>query len=767
MKLFMRFKVCSSPWRQSLKVPIVAIASMLFIVSTLGAQTVRHRVPPSSFETVAIMYTANSRGLHAATQTQTPASAQQTIITALRKEYKDILLVDLGNFMGATPTTYLTKGEFDFQIMELLGYNLLHISVDEFIDGVESLKQRVANTKIPVLAGNMSIIGSTAVKWSILPCGNRKIGFIGVTSLLFPTLVMDDMREGVVLDTARDYIFESIRQMAGHADIVVALTDLTEDEAYRLRNINGLDLIITTGGDALKNDSDWLSVGFPGGGLAAVARTYSQGSAVHVLELHGYPEENKWTLDQIKGDVYPITKGTPRENATDAWIQWDIDTMIKSKSKIIGELAYPLPNDGGMSRQTALGKTVADIIRSKSKSHLAILRADALGAGLPEGAITDWDLIEAMPYPYKLFVVKLTGTQIEGLISKSQGKTGTSGYLQFSGLSQGGPDGIENLINGVPIDPMRNYTVTCSDFLVRGGGGYDELKDAHIVERIPMSTQEVCREAFADYGTLIIKNLPMERERNFWYKRCQIGISLAGLIANPSNEVLYPAEASVSVPQYFSSGCDVRLDVNRESFSSGFDNFIESSYSMTWDNKWNPTVNLDSINVGSQYTLYLSNIVFNGTKTFDPYVSTRMYNVMIYPDPQYYVTSSSATRPGSLYCAGGVVLAPFKSMTLKSGVRWQKQLFDWNQKAVTGLEEIFDFNIDILGNVLKIDNHVDVFYAFDHLGDNITVSSVNTITLNLWNAFQLAPQIKLFYNSLIGQLAYTLEIPFMFTTTFE
>ena len=67
-----------------------------------------------------ILYTANTKGLHAASQIDAPASAIQTIINALRAEHRDSLLVDLGNFMGATPTTVLTQGKFDFQVMELL-----------------------------------------------------------------------------------------------------------------------------------------------------------------------------------------------------------------------------------------------------------------------------------------------------------------------------------------------------------------------------------------------------------------------------------------------------------------------------------------------------------------------------------------------------------------------------------------------------------------------------------------------------------------------
>ena len=114
-----------------MKRAIIVMVSALVIAGALQAQVIRTQVPSSPFETVTILYTANTKGLHAASQTDAPASAIQTIISALRAEHKDSLLVDLGNFMGATPTTVLTQGKFDFQVMELLGYDLLHLSDGE------------------------------------------------------------------------------------------------------------------------------------------------------------------------------------------------------------------------------------------------------------------------------------------------------------------------------------------------------------------------------------------------------------------------------------------------------------------------------------------------------------------------------------------------------------------------------------------------------------------------------------------------------------
>jgi 2',3'-cyclic-nucleotide 2'-phosphodiesterase (5'-nucleotidase family) len=215
--------------------------AFILITGGLDARVIRRKVPNSSFETVTIIYMANTRGLHAATQTDTPASALQTIINAVREEYKDTLLVDLGNFMGATPTTVLSQGKLDFQDLELLGYDLVHISNDEFVMGVENLNLCIRDSKTPVLAGNLNIAESTALKWTIFSCGNRKVGFIGVTSAFFDQLVIENMRKNVEIESAMSYITKLIDEMTGRADIVVALTDLGEDEIALIRDIPGLE----------------------------------------------------------------------------------------------------------------------------------------------------------------------------------------------------------------------------------------------------------------------------------------------------------------------------------------------------------------------------------------------------------------------------------------------------------------------------------------------------------------------------------------------
>jgi hypothetical protein len=270
--------------------------------------------------------------------------------------------------------------------------------------------------------------------------------------------------------------------------------------------------------------------------------------------------------------------------------------------------------------------------------------------------------------------------------------------------------------------------------------------------------QDLCREAFQKYGSLEIAGLAMDKEANFWFSKFHVAAAVAAFVADPSNVLLYPAEVTLIGQQLISWSLESRLDVIRMNYISGFESFVYAQYGLAWDKNWTPAQTLDDLQVGTQFSLYLSNLLFGGIKTIDPYVSAIMETVMIYPDPTNHILDQSLPRPGSLKLAGGVELTPFGLMSLKLGFRWQNEPFSWNVPAVTGLEGILAFKADIFRDILSFDTTTDVFSAFDFSSQGITVSSVNHLFFALKGNFKVGPRVQLFYNSLVGHLAYFFDV---------
>jgi len=745
------------------------VALALAVCQALDAQLIRKRVPASAFETVTIAYTANTRGLYTEGQTEASASAFQSMIAGVRREYKDVLLLDLGNFIGPAPTSILSEGRFDVAVLERHGYDLVHISSDDFDIGTENLRNRISETKVPVLSGNLTMKGGLGLTSIIIAAGNRKVGFIGVTSRKFPQLVLANMRTDAVVASATQYIAQAISDMEGKADIVVALTDLDEVEMAGIRDIPGLDLILTTGGNSVKPGSDWISVGFPGTKRAAIARVLSEGKAVYVLDLHGHPEGNKWTIDEVVGEVYPVTQDTPRDPATERWTTQQLETILRFNNKTLGELRAPLPNDEGKTRQTPLGGAVADLMRSQTKAQLALVDAGALRKGLGSGPVTEWDLIEAIPYPDPVVVVSLTGDQINTIIAKAKKKLGEDGYLQFSNLTTE-PEVLGNRIDSLKILPDRTYLVAVPEFLSQGGDGYDELLAAPVVSRSVLTLADLCRRAFARYGTMAPDRLPMDVESNFWYSRVHLTASGDGFLADPDTSTYYPDQVTLIGQQLITGSADARWELFRTDSFSEWANSVEVEYGLWWDKNLIPAQTEDNLLVGSQYTVFVSNLLFGGDRIADPYVSALLNTAFLYPDPTgvMFDLTPGAPRPGSLKLGTGLS-APtlLRPLSLKLGFLWEIQPFDPHAKRSVGLDGGVGLKTDIIEDVLSIDSSTDVLESLDTPSRGLTISSSTSLNLSLKNNLSIGPRIQVYYNSLIGHLSYLFDIPLSLDLTFQ
>ena len=171
------------------------------------------------------------------------------------------------------------------------------------------------------------------------------------------------------------------------------------------------------------------------------------------------------------------------------------------------------------------------------------------------------------------------------------------------------------------------------------------------------------------------------------------------------------------------------------------------------------------IEANSQLSINLSNLLLGGVKTLDPYVSADLRTVFLFPNPISQNIDPALPRPGSLKLAGGVVLTLFKVISLKSGVRWENQPFARDIPSTTGLEEIMAIQANIFPGILSFTSTMDLFYSFDFSERGITVSSKNNIVFTLLDNIRIVPGIKLFYNSVVGHLAYVFDVPVILSVT--
>lgn len=106
------------------------------------------------------------------------------LIDQIRKENKNVLLFDAGDFLQGTPYFNLFKGEVEVKAMNLMGYDAATLGNHEFDYGLEILEKVVHEANFPIVSSNYDF-SQTALKnlikpFIILKKDGVRIGVIGI-----------------------------------------------------------------------------------------------------------------------------------------------------------------------------------------------------------------------------------------------------------------------------------------------------------------------------------------------------------------------------------------------------------------------------------------------------------------------------------------------------------------------------------------------------------------------------------------------------------
>lgn len=105
-------------------------------------------------------------------------------IEQVRKENKNVLLFDAGDFLQGTPYFNLFKGEVETEAMNLMRYDVVTLGNHEFDYGMEILEKVVRRAKFPIISSNYDFSGTPLnhfIKpYLILKKDGVKIGVIAI-----------------------------------------------------------------------------------------------------------------------------------------------------------------------------------------------------------------------------------------------------------------------------------------------------------------------------------------------------------------------------------------------------------------------------------------------------------------------------------------------------------------------------------------------------------------------------------------------------------
>lgn len=165
----------------------------------------------------------------------------------MRKEDKDLLLLDSGDFSQGSPYYTMFKGDVETELMNIMGYDAATIGNHEFDFGLENMARIFRKAKFPIVCANYDFTGTVVeglVKpYVIIKRKGVRIGIFGLSPKL-DGLVMASTCAGVrysdPIKTA-NAVADKLKNEE-KCDVVICLSHLGWDEA----GLNDMEMMAKT-----------------------------------------------------------------------------------------------------------------------------------------------------------------------------------------------------------------------------------------------------------------------------------------------------------------------------------------------------------------------------------------------------------------------------------------------------------------------------------------------------------------------------------------
>ena len=192
------------------------------------------------------------------------AARRASLIKQLRKQYPDSLVLDSGNFFSAglldqnTQNTPLDmqRAKINLAAMELMKYDAVNLSDDEFNFGKDFLKENIAKVKLDFISSNLN---SDMVKpYIIKEVAGAKVGIIGLTNL-----AARQKAQGLEFIEPKQAVEKSAQELKKKGvGLIILLSNLGERDDFKIiESVPGISVLIDGHGRGNTANESFVKVG--------------------------------------------------------------------------------------------------------------------------------------------------------------------------------------------------------------------------------------------------------------------------------------------------------------------------------------------------------------------------------------------------------------------------------------------------------------------------------------------------------------------------
>ena len=421
------------------------------------------------------------------------AAQLTTLINQIRAKEKNTFLFDAGD-MFTGMLSNVSQGEILMEMMMSMKYDAMGIGNHEFDYGSKNFIKQMNRVPFPILGDNIFYKGTDIAysrPYTIIEKNGIRLGVIGIIGLDAFSVLWQEGSADIEFRNPIPITKKIVEELKPQVDIIVVIAhqgktgpqqtdaearpevqrDVDEDIRF-CKEVPGIDVYV--GGHAHKGIETPIKEPTNG---SLIVQTYGYGTRLGYLKV----QVKDGKVITFKGELLKVwsDKYTP-----DAGVLAKINAYKnKSASEIgqpLGTLKQRLVRD--YQKESTLGCFIADVIREAGKADIGFENAGGIRADIPEGIVTNGNVLDAVPFFNKLSVLEMTGKQVKEVLE--QGFSLERGMIQVSGLTawfdMSKPIGqrlVKLIIGNEPANDEKLYKVATNSFLADGGDLYMTFHD--------------------------------------------------------------------------------------------------------------------------------------------------------------------------------------------------------------------------------------------------------------------------------------------------
>ncbi|XP_045770767.1 apyrase-like [Maniola jurtina] len=434
-------------------------------------------------------------------------------IKTLLKEKPGALLLDAGDTFQGTYWYTLLKWNVTQKFINLLPNDAHTIGNHEFDDGVAGLAPYLAALQAPIVVANIDTslepsLNGLYKPHIILERKGRRIGIIGLTTTETRTSSNPDQVK--FLDPIATVQREAQNLTDQGVDIILVLSHcgLPVDKEIASSVGENIDVIIGGHSHSLLWNGDSPSKEHVAGPYPVLVK--SEANPDHEVLIVTAACFTKYlgnltvyfdqmgNLKDFSGEPVFLNRSIPEDPEIKAILKPFSEKLHTFVNEKVGFAEDNLLAKPCGSQECAIGDFVADALLDAAKemhvsnlTHVSFLLRNMMRGSIPKGDITRGDVINVLPFTNTVATFALQGKYLIDAFRNCMGNYWVAKPFQGPWMPQvaglrltlnlGDTVTIKVLVKEgeefVALDPDQEYQVTTFNFIIKGGNGFDMLKN--------------------------------------------------------------------------------------------------------------------------------------------------------------------------------------------------------------------------------------------------------------------------------------------------